>query len=427
MPSGTGPPQGFVNHKLQGFVYAVCAARSIALTRSTTIRGPVVRRLAWAAALLLCAVLPAPAQEAGDTSDGIDWSIALRGGFTTDNVDGPRYEAIVDPEVSITRSGMRGQTTAAAGAALSIDPARNVRVDDAHASAGIDYALDEWTGLKGSLALDVTQLAPTDNSLPADTRIGPLEFTGTASGSASRNVGRFDLTGTLTGTRFIEGPTTLADTSEVSNTDQSYWQGEGGLRLGFELTPLLSIFGEADEGYQRFDAASPDIGHFLDGRTTTLRGGLSYADPGNLTAEASVGRAWLDYTVPALADRPAWVADASVSLTPDETLTLTGALETSLGPSSDTPGDTDVGYTLTGEAKYIVNPWLALRGSAGADRTVTLGTGGVDWGYSAGAGLDWATSRHLFWSADYLFSHDESSSNGITDAHAVTVGMTVKR
>jgi hypothetical protein len=154
---------------------------------------------------------------------------------------------------------------------------------------------------------------------------------------------------------------------------------------------------------------------------------VSYTDPGNLTAEASVGRAWLDYTDPVLTDQPAWVADASVSLTPDETLTLSGALETSLGPSTDTPGDTDVGYTLTGEARYLVNPWLTLRGSAGADRTVTLGTGGIDWGYSAGAGFDWATSRHLFWSADYLFTHDDSSSNGITDTHAVTVGVTVKR
>jgi hypothetical protein len=374
-----------------------------------------------------CLVLPAPAQEAGDTPDGIDWSVALRGGYSADNVNGPSYEAVIDPEVSVTRSGERGRTTAGAGAAISVDPARNVRIDDAHANAGVDYSLDEWTGLKGSLALDLTQLKATDNSLPVNTLTGPLEFTGTAQGSATRRFGRFDLTGTLTGTRFIEGPTTLTDMSQVTNTHKSYWQGQGGLRLGFELTPLLSLFAEGDEAYQKFDAASPDVGHFLDGRTTTLRSGVSYADPGTFTAEASVGRAWLDYTVPALADRPAWVADASVSFTPDETLTLSGALQTSLGPSSDTPGDTDVGYTLTGEAKYLVNPWLTLRGSAGADRTVTLGNGAVDWGYSVGTGLDWATSRHLVWSADYRFTHDDSSSNGITDTHAVTVGVTVKR
>lgn len=381
-----------------------------------------------AAATVFCVALPALAQEASENApDGIDWSVGLRGGFSTDNVNGPSYEAIVAPEVSIARSGERGQTSAGVGGELSIDQDRAVRIDDVHASTGIDYALDEWTGLKGSLALDLTQLKNTDNLLPAGTLTGPLEFTGTAEGSATRRFGRFDLTGTLTGTRFIEGPTTLSDHTHVSNTHQSYWQGVGALRLGFELTPVTSAFIEGDEGYQKFDAPNPTLGRFLDGRTTTLRGGVSYTDPGTMTAEASLGRAWLDYTDPAQADAAAWVANASASFTPDETLTLTGALETSLGPSSDTPGDTDVGYTLTGEAKYEVNPWLTLRGTAGTDRTVTVGTGGIDWGYSAGAGLDWSTSRHLFWSADYLFTHDDSSTAGITDTHAVTVGVTVRR
>ena len=82
----------------------------------------------------------------------------------------------------------------------------------------------------------------------------------------------------------------------------------------------------------------------------------------------------------------------SVSFTPSETLTLSASLDTSLGPSTDTPGDTDVAYTLSGDARYIVNPWLTLRGSASWDRTVTLGNGDIDSGYSAGAGLDVAES-----------------------------------
>ena len=77
--------------------------------------------------------------------------------------------------------------------------------------------------------------------------------------------------------------------------------------------------------------------------------------------------------------------------------------------------------------QYQVNPWLTLRGSTGAYRTVTLAAGAIDWGYSAGAGLDLASSRHVVWSADYLFTHDDSSINGRNDTHAVTVGVTVKK
>jgi len=116
-----------------------------------------------------------------------------------------------------------------------------------------------------------------------------------------------------------------------------------------------------------------------------------------------------------------------VTFTPDETTTLVGSLNTSLAPSTVVSGDTDVGYTLSGTAKYQVNPWLTLRGSAGAYRTVTLAAGAIDWGYSAGAGLDLASSRHVVWSADYLFTHDDSSINGRNDTHAVTVGVTVKK
>lgn len=381
-------------------------------------------------ALLALAAVPALAQEASEGGGAFldpDWSVGLRGTFTTDSDSGPRYEAIVAPEVAVTRHGLRDETSLSAGAEIAVDQDRNMRLSDLHASADTAVDLDAVTGLKGSLDLSLMQPEPTDSSLPADTLVPPLEFTGTAVGSVSRQFGRFDVTGTLTGERYIKGPTTLADNSVLDNSHQNYWLGSGTLRLGFELTPLISIFGEAEEADQKFDAPSPSIAAFLDNRTTTLRGGISYKRDGTIQAEASIGRAWVDYADTAITDRPAWVANANVSVTPDETLTLTGALETSLGPSDNVAGDTDVDYELTGEAKYVVNPWLTLRGSAGASRTVTLGSGDVDWGYTAGAGLDWQTARHVAWSADYLFSHDDSSTNGVLDRHTVTVGMTVKK
>jgi hypothetical protein len=44
-----------------------------------------------------------------------------------------------------------------------------------------------------------------------------------------------------------------------------------------------------------------------------------------------------------------------------------------------------------------------------------------------GAGLDWSTSRHVVWSADYLFTHDDSTIDGLSDTHAVTVGVVFKK
>ena len=79
----------------------------------------------------------------------------------------------------------------------------------------------------------MTRLSPDDPSLSAGTAIAPQKFTGTAQGVATRKLGQFDLTGTLTGERFIEGPTTLNDSSTVDNVDQNYWLGSGELRVGY--------------------------------------------------------------------------------------------------------------------------------------------------------------------------------------------------
>jgi opacity protein-like surface antigen len=76
---------------------------------------------------------------------------------------------------------------------------------------------------------------------------------------------------------------------------------------------------------------------------------------------------------------------------------------------------------------YVVNPWLTLRSSASWTRTLTLGNGRNAWGYSAGAGLDLMTSRHVVWTADYLFNHDVPAVDPASDTHTVTVGVKFKR
>ena len=400
----------------------------------------------WAACLvaglgLFAAVQVARAQEFSDDdappdltlpsndgpATGLDWSIGLRGAYVSDSLKGGKAEAIVAPSLSFTRNGERDTTSLSTGGEFAIDSSGQTQIQSLRLGGSSAYALDQWSKLSGTVDLSVTQLDATDSSLPTDTAVGPTEFSGSAQGQATRQFGHFDVTGRLKGDRFVEGPTTLDDHSVIDNTDQNYWRGEAGLRVGFELSPLLSAFADGSESYQKFDAVSPGLGLFLDGRTTELRGGLSYSLPGTLTAEASAGRAWLDYTNPALTDQPGWVVDGSLTLTPDETLSLTGTANTSIGPSTDTIGDTDIAYALGADASYLVNPWLKLRGSGTFDYTKTVGTGEVGWGWSAGAGLDVQTAKHVVWTADYLFAHSVPATTAASDTHTVTVGLTFKK
>ncbi len=390
--------------------------------------------LGGAGTLFLCGISEALAQDAGDAPRenigpfyDIDWSLGLRGSYVSDSASGGHYAGILAPEVSFNRNGERDQTTLSTGGEFSVDGAGQVRTDNVHAGATGKLELDSFTTLDGDINASLTQLPNYDSSLPLNTAVAPLQFTGTAEGSATRNLGHIDVTGRLKGQRFIEGPTTLDDSSTIDNTDQSYWEGAAGLRVGYELTPLVSVFVDGEESYQKFDAASPSLLKYLDGRTSTLSVGASYTATTVLKTEASIGRAWLDYTDVSLGDTATWVANGSVTFNPDETMQLIGSLDTSLGPSDIVPGDTDVETTLNGSARYAVNPWLTLRGSASWDRTVTLKSGDIAIGYSAGAGFDLATSRHVVWTGDYLFAHSDPATGISTNTHTVTVGVRLQR
>ena len=43
------------------------------------------------------------------------------------------------------------------------------------------------------------------------------------------------------------------------------------------------------------------------------------------------------------------------------------------------------------------------------------------------AGLDLAESKHVVWTADYLFSHRDPAVPPATNTHTITVGVTIKK
>jgi hypothetical protein len=365
-----------------------------------------------------CGAAPALAQE------GLDWSLGLRGSYISNSLSGGHAETVLTPEAALVLGGEAGTLRLSAGSALAFDSDGQGRVADIHGGAEGSYRLGATTLLDGELRLGLTQARPDASGLPANTLHAPLLFDGTARGSVTQDLGRVDVTATLAGARHSEGKTTLDDLTTLDNTDQSNWQGGATLRVGYELTPLLAAFVEGEASVQKFDAPDPALARLLDGRTYQLRGGASYRQGSVIAAEASVGRAWLDYVDPALTDRQSWVYNASLTVQPDETVSLTGGFETSIGPSGDVAGDTDVRYALSGAARYRVNPWLTLRGSAGWDRKVTLGAKTASGGYEAGGGFDLQTARHVVWSADYLYRHEAPPQS---DTHTVTVGVRLQK
>ena len=395
-----------------------------------------MRSLSRTSIAAICALVSATAALAQEVDEdapataqvsGIDWSVGLRGSYAANTLTGGKPSLSLTPEASLTLGGESSTTVYAAGSELTVDGAGQARIADLHAGVTSSLRLGPTTTLAGSINGKMTQADPDDSSLPVNTLIAPLVLDGTAQGIARQNMGKVDATLTLDGERKVTGPTTLDDLSTIDNADKSYWQGGATLRLGYELTPLLSAFIEGEASVQKFDAPDPTLLTYLDGRTYQLRTGIRFVQGSIISAEASIGRGWLDYFDGSLTDAQDWVYNASVTVKPDETVSLTGALETTLKPSTDTPGDTDVGYQLSGAANYTINPWLTLRATGSWDRTVTLGTGDNSWGLDAGVGLDYRSSRHIVWSADYTWSRDYAPPTPLNDTHTVSVGVRVNR
>lgn len=378
----------------------------------------------------LVSASPSLAQEVSDGGDegerdGIDWSVGLRGSYAKNSLTGEQTSMALTPEASLRLGGESSVTTISTGADIRLNSAGEGRIADVHAGVVTGLRLGATTVLDGSLNGRISQLDSNDGSLPANTLYAPLVLDGTAQGSITQDFGRTDGKLTFDAARKIVGPTTLDDLSTVDNTHQSYLQGGATLRLGYEWTPLISTFTEAEISTQKFDAVDPTALVFMDGTTYELRGGVSYTWGTIVSAEASIGRGWLDYTDGSLTDTGDWVYNGRVTINPDETLSLSAALDTALGPSATVAGDTDVGYTLSGNARYAVNPWLTLRASAAWDHTRVLGTGDVSSGLDAGVGLDWQSARHVVWTADYLYSVDNVPPTPVNDTHTVTVGVRV--
>lgn len=380
------------------------------------------------ASLMAIAAPAALAQDAsGEGTTGIDWGVALRGSYEANSLTGGRASLVLAPDVAVTVGGERTVSRLASGLALVVDDAGQARVSGLNGRAESLYRLDAVTTLNGSIEASLEQGRPDASDLPANTLAAPIIAQGRAQGVAQRDFNRIDLRATLDGARYMKGPTRLDDLSSIDNGADSFWSGGATLRASYELTPLLSAFLEGEASVKLFDAPSPSLAVKLDGRTYQLRGGLAYVHGSIVSAEASVGRAWLDYFDPTLSDAPGWVYNAALAFNPDETLSLGAGFETVLGPSSKVPGDTALSYSATATARYLVNPWLTLRSSAGWEQATTLGTGSTSWGYEAGLGLDYRSSRHIVWSADYRYQRESAPPVASNDTHSFTIGARVQR
>jgi len=357
-----------------------------------------------------------------------DWSVALRGTYANGTA-GERFDIRLLPAVGLEHIGSRSAINLDASAEI-VRPTdgENVDIGGLRLDLEAGYDLDSVTRFTANANLGVTQPTAGSPGLAADIAVPSQTVTGGGQVGLTRQFGRFTVGVTGAAQRNVFGPTTLVGGVVRGNSEQNYWALDSALRVGFEATPILGVFGEAAVGRDAFDLPSTTLSAYPDATDTVLRAGATGRWSSVLEATASAGVGLRRFDAAGLGEVVTQLYDANITYTPDPTWQMTAGFSTTVAPPGPNgTGTTRVDYAANARVAYTVNSWLALRALADWNSAYFAGSPETETGYGVGAGADYKVNAHTALSADYSYGYVDSTANGAQDAHRVGVGVTLSR
>lgn len=371
----------------------------------------------------------AVAPESANAAVPLDWSVGLRGTYQNSNGDGS-FVARLTPQFTYTHAGSITDlvVTGSAEIAKSFSGGSDLpTVTSANLGFSTTTPIDQNTSFDASGNLSLSQDLIGTPGLSPFVTTPPQVFSGNLDVGVDRQFGKFNVGIGAGAKRVVYGPTTRTDTGVTDNTEQNYWSGSTNLRLGYQITPILELFGEGGLEHDVFDVQTASIGALPNATNRTLRAGLSADWNKVLTASASVGVGQRVFDATHLGEITAQLYAAEITYRPDATIQLTAGLETALTPpGADSVGTARIQHTAFANAQYTVNSWLRLRASADWSNAELVGTGTTEKRFGLGAGADYALSANTSLNADYGYGNADTAS-GNTQSHLVSLGITLSR
>jgi hypothetical protein len=198
-------------------------------------------------------------------------------------------------------------------------------------------------------------------------------------------------------TRSIYSDATLSDGTTVSLSDRNQTSGTLRGRVGYELSPVLIPFIEANVGKTIYDETTDSQGYSRSGNSYGAKGGVEVDLGEKLRGEVGLGYEIARFDDSRLSDIDAAVVDASVRWSPLRGTDIDFGLQTSIQPS-----------TTAGEAGYISRAMTTTVTHQLRDNLVGVFLGGItlrdypsdsptsdEKVYTTSAGLTWNINRYL--------------------------------
>tara|TARA_R100000365_G_scaffold1841_1_gene6094 strand:- start:327 stop:1736 length:1410 start_codon:yes stop_codon:yes gene_type:complete len=376
---------------------------------------------------------PMPAAMTAPVStDTADWGelgygVALRGAYVRSGAT-ERFEMLAIPSVSYSRSGGRTDLALDASATLVAPQSDDPRVGATNVSTDIVHRLSPSAGLAFNADLSLSQDAPDGLSTEeADLASAPVIVSGTAGLGYTHRFGNFTVTGAGEIARDWVGEAVQIGGTVIDNSHEASTRYGGELRVGYELTPVVGIFGQGRAGRTEFDGIDPDLGASRSGDDFELRGGISANWSDVLILEASVGSGWRTFDTDAVPQAQTWVYGASIGYRPTTTTEFTASFDTELTPGQGGSGASAT-YEVGLDARHRANSWLALRASAGAQWVVPEDGSATSRSYSAGLGADFTLGQHTTATLDYDYGlrEDPAAAVASRDEHRISGGVSLQ-
>jgi len=385
---------------------------------------------AAAAASILSPPLTASAQETLQQGEGA--SLGLRGGSFL-------FLPSIKVSGGYTDNIARAAGSPQAGSVVEIEPALSIRSNWSRHALGIDLngrhtALDgNFDQLEGFVGADISGrldiYAKTSLTLRAGYALeedgGSIDHSVSAGADLSHRFNRLavSLRGGFERFNFDEDRAGVSSTVDTNVSDYSEYNG--GLRVGYDVSSLTSLFAEAD--VNRRDHRQPvDVNGFLrgsEGYAAVV--GLRMSNGSKLSGELSAGYRIQNPDDPTLADVEGVSIDAGLDWQASALTRISLDARTRLGETTLAGSAGYVSRSAGLEIEHRMGRNLVLNAGLNYTRNEFAGTGLVEQTYDAGIGLDYLLNRHTTLSADAQHLRFVSTDPG-EDYTANTVMLGVK-
>jgi hypothetical protein len=269
-------------------------------------------------------------------------------------------------------------------------------IKDPEAGLDADLVLELGDSLRGTASAGYN-LRPESAASPVDlppTTSRPLRQTLTASLGLEKTAGKllFGLTGNIERQRY--GDAELAGGGELSQRERDFLLSTAMLRLGYEISPALTPFMEAELGRRAYDLAVDSNGYDRSALRTGARAGLAFDLGEKLFGEVSAGWLHEDLDDARLSSISAASVEADLYWSPERG-TLVGLQAATSVEGATAPDESgSVLYTSRLSVERRMRANLTGNAALGADFRGYAGSGSYDLTLSAQAGLTYWFNRY---------------------------------